>query len=282
MNINLHTIFRKIVNDDNFMTININRDASAIEEDINMERGYVMRQNTIEFIGLKPGEKHGFRKLPVFIHDFLLSSDIDQYNITRIGVHTFSGTVRTFIDSWNIIIRPELATVGENVFVGTSDEFMSFFRSSIIHNNQIDKIKNTRSIQKIHSRIVEDLVLGNINSTVIQKIVNIMETNLLIFDVSNQVMNFYWCAGTIYPFLNLFKKIYCMIKIGDHYEPILYDPSFYPIIYTKILLNEDIITQTPIRINTSSLLYFNEWKIAPLDYIAIYTKYFSINEISLG
>ena len=102
---------------------------------------------------------------------------------------------------------------------------------------------------------------GDITDQIILKIATIFEINLLIFDIRQSKKYVYWTHTKKYPYLNIFKSLFCIIKNGNHYEPITKIREFNDELklYEKILIDiEEIEFYRYPMINVYTLLYMRK------------------------
>ena len=142
------------------------------------------------------------------------------------------------------------------------------------------KLKNTKKFKEINRELIKNLSQGKISHDLIQYVVNIFEINLLVFDFAKMDILLYWLKGTKYPYLNLFKDIFCMSYIHGNYEPITCLKTSIPEeqkrkIYIYILTNTDSIKAEPeIKLSAQGFLYLLSWNL-PVDTTKqIYDKFF--------
>ncbi len=90
---------------------------------------------------------------------------------------------------------------------------------------KIRKSTKLKILEKLKKKQIgnlkKNLNQGIITHELINRIINIFEINLMVFDISKSQYYFYWSCGTKYPSLNLFQNIYCMSYIQGKYEPIM-------------------------------------------------------------
>ena len=114
-----------------------------------------------------------------------------------------------------------------------------------------------------------------------QKIIDIFEINLLIFDLNKIEINLYWTKGSKYPYFNVFKDLYCMSYIQGNYEPIFPADKTVPKqqiqkMYTYILSNvNEIKVISEINISIPTLIILNSWNIEHNIYINILKNFYN-------
>lgn len=286
--VNLHSILRYLVDDPKFLSTYIeNKDGDVEKEKEKSAIKDVIK--VTEYVILAPGETSNFNKLPKKIRLFLEHNQYtrvgirpivhigdvgNQSDLSHINQHNVS-----FLASLNLILIPEIAKLEQNEQTKKVLLLEELICHRIERNYQIDKVKNTKKVQEKNKTLINLIRSGNINKQIIDYIVNIFEINLLIFDMNNlRNIEFYWNRGVKHEYLNLFRDVHCMIKIGNNYEPlVLAKPLPEKIrknIYCRILCLEDKIQTDKISLNVMLLSYLNTWNL-PLDiYTEILKRYF--------
>lgn len=279
--INLHNIFRYISDDEHFLSTvienNINND---VKQKKNKQKGYnLMTSMIMEYISLAPFETQNYIMLPHKIKSFLTPDYV------RLGVKNVmeknSNTINiSFLNSVNILIRPEIYKNNNDEYLKNFHLFENFVCHKIQRNYQIDKMKNTKKVQAVNKELIKKLSEGKISHDLIQRIINIFEINLLVFDLTNMDIFLYWSAGHKYPFINLFNNIYSMAYVQGNYEPIMPVNKFISEeqkkkIYIRVLTNLSEIKCIPeLKLTMHSLIYLNSWNIDSESYIKILEHFF--------
>lgn len=275
--INLRTIFRGLLRDESFLSHVIESNETEFEK--KSKRNVNIMQNMIsEYTPLAPQDRQEYPSLPHKIKAFLPD------NFYRLGIKNVverdAGNVNvSFITSLNCLLRPDLALKDIESQTKDAEILESFISHMIRRNFRIDHIKRTTKIKEANRKLIESISQDHISHELIDYIVCIFEINLIVFDISNMKIYFYWCRGTRYPTINLFKDIYAMCFIQGNYEPLMSQRqvtiSETQSIYTKILLNhQDIITTQPLALSAPSMLYLDTWDIHPADHVAILREFF--------
>ena len=272
MDINLHSIFRTIVSDKHFMAEVIEIDCTDIEDDKNKKDGFkIMSNMTKEYITLSPFETQAWDGLPDIAKKILPDSYI-RAGIKNIATKNMKPVNISFLNSLNVLLRPELyfdRTANTDDQIHNCELLKSYIENMIIGNFSIDKIKNTRKVKAANRALADILTIGKMTHTLIKRIIDIFEINLLVLDVSKNTGYFYWTHGSKYPDLNLFKNIFCMTYIEGNYEPLLTDnfnfhdsQDYARNIYVNILKNTEIIHKyDEIRLSDVSAIYLFSWGI---------------------
>jgi len=288
--INLHTIFSHLVNDPNFLLI-IEQPENIVlpqkkkpkinnKEPVNKIVN-IMSDMISDYITLPPGDT---QKYILFPSEF---KSILHPEYVRCGIKTFSEKSSmnvnvSFLNSLNILLRPELFKSKMEDQIKNYNLFEGFMLTKINGNCRIDKIKNTKKIRAINEELSKNLIGGKIIIELIQFIVNIFEINLLIFDfVKNEIL-FFWSCGHKYPDVNLFNDLHCMANIRGAYEPLMPINNKIPIehiqkMYIQILTNDNDYMQNafPIKLASHTLIQLEKWDISPNKYVKIIENYFS-------
>ena len=293
--INLHTIFCHLVNDDKFLstTIETNND---VRKKKNKKKGFNLMKNMVtEYSILAPHESQSYHHFPYKVKSFLTPNYV-RLGIKNIIEKNLNRKNISFLNSLNLILRPELCKMDLEEQIKNFNLFEVFVCHKIQRNYQIDKTKNTRKIQSVNKELIKNLSEGEkqISHELIQYIINIFEINLLVFDFIKMDVYFYWSKGIKYPYLNLFKDIHCMSYIQGNYEPIIprntISEEQRQKMYLNILTNSaDIICYPEIDMFVNSLIYLNTWDIDISSYITIIQRFFNkpfdlmehINKINL-
>lgn len=293
--IGLHTIFRHLVGNENFLTIiEVPNDVALpakkqknTQEPMNKVTN-MMSDMISDYLTLS---LHDIQKYTLFPSEF---KSILHPECVRCGVKTFveknSMNINvSFLNSLNILLRPELFKSKVEDQMRNYSLFEEFIVTKIHGNCRIDKVKNTKKIKATNAELVKNLLHGKITIELIQFIINIFEINLLIFDFVKNEIIFFWSCGHKYPFVNLFNDMYCMADIRGVYEPIMPLSNKIPTehvqkMYTQILTDaEDYLNCAfPIKVASHSLIQINQWDISPKKYLEIVLKYFDepLNDIN--
>ena len=296
--VNLHTIFRALVDNQNYLKTVVKQSSETVERKINAEHGYRMLDDVIiGYVPLIANIRQDYKYFPTYIKRILDPQHQDSAKMqsasyapadkyVRLGVQSKWNKLNnvSFFSSLSLLLHPYLASEYCNVQVAALEQFVEYIQDSILRNCQIDKIKNTKSMQTRNKKIADDLFCGNITHDVIQRVINICEINLLVFDLVNETIEFYWTFGVNHPALNLFKDVYCVTVIDNHYEPLLWqgdcaDNTWHILqqhIYTQILLTNPT-SVAAIQLDDFSLLYLEKWHIKMHDYMMIVGKYYAFD-----
>lgn len=220
--INLHYILRTIVADDTFL---LKTNEIVLEKTITKQTKIPIL-NLISDVKntnlcLPAYQKQSHDLLPMFMQSMLLSAHY------RFGIyHSYERKMDTiqmsFLNALNICIRPELTTSDFATQIIAFENFETFITTHIQHNYHIDKTKNTKKVKIVNAILVQELKTDRICPDILNYIVNILEINLVIFDLVTSTKSLYWTHSVSYPNFNYFRNILFLIQIGSHYEPILY------------------------------------------------------------
>lgn len=266
--INLHKIFRTLVNNDEFLSIVNDITPKKIERKNMNSSINLMITEMNDFYPLTPFECNDYTKFPQFMKK-ILTSDYYRFGIKNTIERNFNIINISFLNSINMILRPNLRSSTTDDHVKNFYLLEDYINDAIRCNSQIDKIKNTKRIKKLNNEIINNMIEGKISHELIQYVVNIFEINLLIFDMGRMETWFYWAHGWKYPFINFFNDLHVMVYVHGNYEPVLTQkssPHLTHYIYLRILENINSIKfQKKLEISTVGLLYLSKWKLNPVD-----------------
>ena len=275
--INLHTIFCHIVDDKEFLITKIESKKEPETKKKRKPEFNIMANMITEYTPLAPYDIQTYSSFPPRTK-FFLSPDYVRYGIKNVMDRNLNVINISFLSSLNIILRPDLQKANieeQNRNFILLEEFISH---KIRRNYQIDKLKNTRKIQCINKDLAKNLVEGKISHDLIQSVVNIFEINLLVFDLTKMEIFFYWCKGYKYPYLNLFKNIYCMAHVQGNYEPIMprkMSKNKLHKMYVKILTNlSEIKCNNEVKLHLPSLIVIEKWDISIENFMIIIDNFF--------
>lgn len=275
--INLHNIFCHIIDDKEFLITKIESKKEPETKKKKKPECNIMANMVTEYTPLAPYDVQTYSLFPSRAK-FFLSPDYVRYGIKNVMDRNLNIINISFLSSLNIILRPDLQKANieeQNRNFVLLEEFISH---KIRRNYQIDKIKNTRKVQGVNKDLAKNLVEGKISHDLIQSIVNIFEINLLVFDLTKMETYFYWCKGYKYPYLNLFKNIYCMAHVQGNYEPIMprkISKNKLQKMYVKILTNlAEIKCNSEVKLHLPSLIVIEKWDISMENFVTIVDKFF--------
>lgn len=130
------------------------------------------------------------------------------------------------------------------------EQYLEYLRHSLSQNSAVDKIKNTRRVQKANAAHMQLLEEGHWNPELLQRLVELEEINLLIFDLYRHETTFYWSRGVTWPQLNLYRPLVTLVCLGDSFEPIICpcrDRRACEIqTLFRVLLRNDLMGQPPV------------------------------------
>lgn len=275
--ITLHKIFQVLVNDNNFLTNII--EIENKKEDNKKNTINLISNIVTEYMPLVPYDTQEYSFFPTKIKK-LLSPNYIRFGIKNITEKNLNIVNISFLNSLNILLRPDMYKANIDVQLKNITLLENFIVHKFQRNYNIDKIKNTKKVKLINEDMIKRLTEGKISHDIIQKIVNIFEINLLILDFNKSEFQFYWTCGIKYPYLNLFKDVYCMSFIQGNYEPIFIPDNknkeiemqnIYIFILSKI---KHIKTIEPVSLFVTSLDLINSWQLDNKTYVKIFKKFF--------
>jgi hypothetical protein len=285
----LQKIFCYLVDDPTFLLTIIdetqesvtNTTKSVCQAKINLMASIIQ-----EYDVLKPSQTVNYHDFPPIMKKILLPEyqrlgikNTMERNLTIINI--------SFLNSFNILLRPDIYYLGFEDQMKNLQLFESFLSHTLSRNYQIDKIKKTAKIKLINKQLNDYLVNGKISHELIQYIVNVFEINLIVFDLSKSVNYLYWTHGVKYPFFNTFKNIFFMTYVNGNYEPIMLPNNYLSSlqktqIYINILENSDeLATMQKIKIDISGFLHINEWNLNSKLFIKILREFYHQAEYNL-
>lgn len=280
-NINLHNIFCHLTGDENFLSTVIITDNNDIEQKKNKQKGFNLMANMVtEYIPLSPYEIQKYSMFPHKVKSFL-TPDYIRFGIKNVMERDLNLVNISFLNSLNMLIRPDIYKLNIDDHIRNLSLLENFICHKIRRNFQIDKIKNTKKVQAINKELIKNLLDGKISHELIQTIINIFEINLLVFDLTKMDIYFYWTKGHKYPYLNLFKNIYCMSYVQGNYEPIMMENKYLTDeqkqkMYTQILTNvNEIICMPQINLALHSMIYIASWDIDSESFVRIIKTFFN-------
>lgn len=277
--INLRTILCHLIDDDSFLSTIIESDTNEIEKKQRKKKGFHISNMTTEYYQLLPHEIQKYNKFPHKFKKYLLPEHI-RFGIKNTVEKNLSVINISFLNSFNILLRPELFKCSIEEHLKNISLFENFLCHTIRRNYNIDKIKNTRKIQEFNKNLANDLINGKISHVLIQKIIDIFEINLLVFDLSKTEITLYWTHGTKYPYFNTFRDLFCMSYVQGNYEPILMENSVLSDqqknkLYGTVLANiDEIKTVSDIKLDTHSLLDIVNWDIDADTFLKICKRFY--------
>ena len=273
---NLHHIFQYLVDDEQFLSAVVEKQAIKKKLKEPKDKFDFSTEIMIDTRVLNPYEIQHFRDLPKYVRQYI------QPNFSRYGIRNMGANNNSMVAALNILLRPEIYSVNVEEFDKYNMALSEFLCHSIERNYQIDKTrdnKNTKKIQTANKQLTTKLNQGIIVPETLQYVANIYEINLMIFDLTEREVYFYWAKSNKYPHLNLYNKLFCMIRINANYEPLMTSNNQLAeeekiSIYTHILIHADrIIFHVEPKLSTVALMYLNTWDLPFPTYFNI-TNYF--------
>lgn len=248
-----------------------------------MKKSHFFDSVITEYNSLPQSESQTCITLPEKIREYLSPFHV-RYGVRNIIEKNLENVNISFLNSLNILLRPELALNGNFDYVKNITLLEEMIRHRISRNYQIDRlIKNTKRVQESNQKVINDLVRGRITHELLQYIANIFEINLVVFDLVSNDIILYWTCGSKYPFFNLFKDLYFMAYIRGNYEPIIiieqdkkFDINAYrDKVYAKLLLDDDVQSIHPLKLSLFSSAKIASLDIHPKKVYDILHKYFN-------
>ncbi|CAH6420063.1 Hypothetical protein MVR_LOCUS24 [uncultured virus] len=278
--INLHSIFRHLVDDEQFLSTIIETETIGTATKTKSKKGFnLMAGLAQEYAPLAPGETQNYASLPKYIKSFLTPDHV-RVGVKNITEKNLSAVNISFLNSLNLLLRPDLARASVEEQLKNFGVLEKYVSHMITRNYRIDKVKNTRRVQTVNKELVRNMTEGRVTHDLIQFIINIFEINLIVFDLTAHETLLYWASGHMYPYLNLFRPIFCMAFVRGNYEPIMLPNSTLPEelrcrIYSNILLKlPSIKLQQPIKLAPYALSYINTWNISQPTHMFILSTFF--------
>lgn len=281
--ISFHSICRFLVKDETFLSTIIDLTKDVQNKIKDSEKKNFMEDIVTEYSHLIPFEKQYYSKFPSFIKPFL-TPDFYRIGVKNTADRNMSVINISFLNSLNVILRPDLLNSTQDDQVKNYYPLEECITKMIQCNYQIDKQKNTKKIQSVNKQHIANLIDGKINEEIIQRIVNIFEINLVIFNLVKNETQFYFAHGSKYPYVNLFRDIHYMSYIHGNYEPIIpgsnvnYNLTYQGQLYFKLLQNVDNLTiNTEFKINPYHIAYLNTWNLSINDFDKLTKKFFPMD-----
>lgn len=265
----LHKIFQYLLEDDEFLTI------TEITNNQSERKGNTLIDIITDSKRLDPGAVENYDDFPKQIKKYL-TSKYKRHGIMPVIERDNRIINVSFLMSLNLLLRPDLQ---ENDI----DSLESYISHSILANCQIDKIKNTCKVKAKNKDLEAIFSSGNLTDEVIMRIVNILEINLVIFNVDTGTNRVYWSHSTKYNFINLFRRLYVMCHVQGDYEPIVNeDPFDCKYAYTQILADYGSFEFIPdLQLAYHSIAYLNTWKISSPNWLTIVNQFHTPSFINL-
>lgn len=265
--INLLSIFRHVVSDPNFLSVEtqVCIDPGIVRSSDNRGSN-IMTSMVSEYRPLAPYEVQDYNSFPSMLRE-LVEKTYVRFGIRNVMEKKFKMTNVSFLTSLNILLRPELAKASLEDHAKNFSLLEDFISHKIHRNYKIDRTKNTKKVQAANQEIIKLLVAGQITTDVILNIVNIFEINLVVFDFTRSLGIFYWTCGTKYPYLNTCRDLHFMAYVQGNYEPITpLETKILPKdtinMYTNIFNKLPEIKCYPtIRLDMASWVAIDSWKI---------------------
>ena len=283
--INLHSIFRYLVNNDSFL-LSVEEVNEKIPNTKKKQMTELMNNMIADSTVLSPYEIQEYQSLPPKLKLYLNPKysrlgikNVTEKNLTIVNV--------SFLNSLNIILRPELFKMNYEEQMKNVVLLENFLAHKIYRNYQIDKVKNTSKVKAMNRILIDSLSQGKITPEIIQHIVNIYEINLVIFDLNKSEFELYWTMGIKFPYFNFFREVHFMTHIHGNYEPVITlntTPEIEEIhrVYTNILIHADEIKfNIPINLSIISLTYIETWDISSDKYHTILKKFYNKSNKSI-
>ena len=277
--INLHTIFRYLVNNDNFL-LSIEEVNEKLPNTKKKQMVNLMNNMITDFTVLSPYEIQEYQTMPPKLKSYL-NPKYSRVGIKNVTEKNLNIVNVSFLNSLNIILRPELFRISYEEQIKNVGLLENFIAHKISRNYQIDKVKNTSKVKAKNRVLIDSLAQGKITPEIIQYIVNIYEINIAIFDMNKSEFSLYWTSGIKFPYFNFFREIYFMTHIQGNYEPVVtldttLESEEIHKIYTNILIHSDEIKfNVPLNLSVISLSYIETWNIPLNKYLIILEKFYN-------
>lgn len=267
----LHKIFQYLLEDDEFLTI------TEITNNQSERKGNTLIDIITDSKRLDPGAIENYDDFPEQIKKYL-DSKYKRHGIMPVIEKDGRIVNVSFLVSLNLLLRPDLQDKEVDI-----DGLESYISHSILSNCQIDKIKNTCKVKAKNKDLEAIFASGNLTDEVITRIVNILEINLVIFNVDTGINRVYWSHSTKYNFINLFRRFYVMCHVQGDYEPIINeDPFDCKHVYAQILADYGSFEFIPnLQLAYHSIAYLNTWNISVPDWLAIINQFHAPSTINL-
>lgn len=225
IDLNLHYILRNLTQDNNFLldTNEIILEKAVCKQPATSIQNLITDTRNTN-VCLPAYQTQSYDSLPKYMQNILLP---EHY---RFGIyHTYEKKMDTinmsFLNALNIAIRPELINADFATHTSAFENFETFITNHVLQNYQIDKTNNTRNKKIINAKLVSDMKTGVIQPQILNFIVNILEINLVIFDMAKSSQTLYWTHSASYPNFNYFRNPVFLVKTDKDYEPIIYPRS---------------------------------------------------------
>ena len=276
MSVNLSYIFRYLVDDSTFISQIIETD--YVDKKKKKKNDSMMSQMITDYNTLPLYQLQTMGIFPDAFHKFLLfNKKYMRGGIKTTAEKNFTVINISFLNSLNILLRPDLFYTDVNNQIKSLHALEEFITHKMQRNYQIDRTKNTKKVQNIHNELVSVMYEGKVTTELIQYIVDIFEINLIIFDFAKIETNLYWARGTKYPFYNPVNQVYFMGFIQGNYEPIFNKkPSSVSnnLLNATILENSGTLKTEPIVLSVPSLFIIDSWDVSQTTYLNIIQKYY--------
>lgn len=244
---NLHKIFQYLVDDNEFLTI-------VEQVTSNVERKTHIMDIITDVKKLDPGTIEPYDEMPKRLRRYL-NETYARHGIMPVIERATRIVNVSFLVSLDILLRP-----GHD-FERNVTELEAYLSHSIIANCQIDKVKNTSKVKAKNKEIQSAFLAGQMTDEVLNRIVNILEINLVIFDFDRGINKVYWSHGTKYQTVNPFRRLYIMTLIQGDYEPIKSTSEDYSVVYAKIM-TPSFEFYPDLKLGSYTLPYINTWAIS--------------------
>jgi hypothetical protein len=266
--IDIKKIFRIILNDQQFLS------QQYEEEEVEKvkKKQDLLHQiyGKTQLLGIS--QKELASEFPACFTNLITSPNCYRFGIQRTQAGTDNKNI-SFLTSLNILLYPELTKEKYGILFSANDQLLSHLIERIKRNYRIDRIKNTKEMQKTNLKIIELLQSGIIVPQMVQYVSDIFEVNILVFDFNATTTEFYWPYSEQFPYFNLYKKLLVFYRDKEFFEPIINKNAWGTNkIYPRILTNmNDIVFQR--KINLSLLQYEQltspDFAVSNIDYAII-------------
>lgn len=260
--INLHKIFRTLVDDESFLStvIPITKKNETKKKKFDITNNIVNEYNILNAFDVQSSSL-----FPKDVRD-IIGTKYVRIGIVNMMEKNMNNINISFLNSLNQLIRPET----RHLSIEEHCKNVALLENFIIHkmqrNYNIDRIKKTKASNIKNKELIGMLENGKICHETIQYIVNIFEINLIVFDFIKSEHRLYWTHGMKFPYFNLFRPLHIIAYVNGNYEPITYvgknnsPKDEHKKIYCRLLCNlNKFILEEDLKMHYSSLPYLMSW-----------------------
>jgi len=250
--IDIKKIFRTILNDPQFLSQQFE------EEEVEKvkKKQDLLHQISGKYQLLAISQKELASNFPSSFTNLITSPNCYRFGIQRTQAGGDNKNI-SFLTSLNILLYPELTKEKYGVLYSANDQLLSHLIERIKRNYRIDRVKNTKDMQKMNLKVIELLQAGTIVPQMMQYVADIFEVNILVFDFNASSTELYWPIAEQFPYFNLYKKLLVFYRDKDFFEPIINKSSWGTTkIYPRLLINiNDLVCHRKVKL---SLLQYEQ------------------------